>query len=202
MIKKSSTSGASSIRYKAIQMNREMIMETAASMFAEGSYEGTSLDDIARRIGATKGLIYHYFASKSVLLGELLLWIHELFLRNVEPAYRQQCDDPVEKLKAVIRAHVGFNFQYLKMISIVYRAHDAVPVRLRKRLRKLRQAYLTQFIALVEEAQNSGGLVKGSPANLAVAITTLANYLPFYLHDTDKSKPDSVYELIINLFCR
>ena len=203
MLKKSDRFSTSpSIRRKAIQMNKEMIMETAASLFAEGSFEGTSLDDIASKIGATKGLIYHYFPSKGVLLGELLLWIHGLFVDSVEPAYKKVHSTPLEKFKSVIRAHIEFNYKYMHMISIIYRTLDSVPPNMRRKIRKLRLAYLSRFIALVEEVQESGKLVKGDSLELAVTLTTLLNYLPYHMRDVDISKRETVYDLILRLMCR
>ena len=179
-----------------------MIMEAAARLFAARSYEGISIDNIACEIGATKGLIYHYFPSKGALLGELLLWIHRLFLDKVEPAYVRTYVGKVARFKAVVRAHIDFNYQYLRMISVIYRTVDSVPTGMRRKIRKQRLDYMSRFVALIKEMQQSGNLVEGEAGEIAVSITTLINYLPFYLKDADEKKRESVYKLIIRLFCR
>ena len=43
------------------------VMDAAAQCFAERGYAETSIDDVARRLDATKGRIYHHFASKTDL---------------------------------------------------------------------------------------------------------------------------------------
>ena len=43
------------------------ILMAAADCFMERGYSATSVDDVARRLGATKGRIYHHFPSKSAL---------------------------------------------------------------------------------------------------------------------------------------
>lgn len=43
------------------------ILEAAAACFMEQGFSATSIDDVARRLGATKGRIYHYYASKTDL---------------------------------------------------------------------------------------------------------------------------------------
>lgn len=187
---------------RTARMNREMIMEAAARLFAASSYEGVSIDDIASEIGATKGVVYHYFPSKGALLGELLLWIHRLFLDKVEPAYASINASPVDRFKEVVRAHIDFNYQYLHMISVIYRTVDSVPAGMRRKIRKQRLDYMALFIALVKELQQSNNLVEGDAREIAVSITTLINYLPFYLKDTGIKKRESVYKLIIRLFCR
>lgn len=43
------------------------ILEAAAACFMEQGFSATSIDDVARRLGATKGRIYHYYSSKTDL---------------------------------------------------------------------------------------------------------------------------------------
>jgi AcrR family transcriptional regulator len=47
---------------------RQFILETAARAFAELGFPSASMNDIARRCGVSKGLLYHYCASKEQLL--------------------------------------------------------------------------------------------------------------------------------------
>ena len=47
---------------------RIAIMETAARIFADGSYDRTSMAQLATECGVSKALIYHYYASKEALL--------------------------------------------------------------------------------------------------------------------------------------
>ena len=61
---------------------RELILESALDAFADDGYHQTSLDEVARRAGVSKALIYEHFASKSELYGELLeTYVHELLDR-------------------------------------------------------------------------------------------------------------------------
>ncbi len=46
---------------------RDTILDASARCFMEHGFKATSIDDIARRLGATKGMVYHYFDSKSDL---------------------------------------------------------------------------------------------------------------------------------------
>jgi AcrR family transcriptional regulator len=53
---------------KIRQEKRQLIKETALSLFAANGYEATSISDIARSAGISKGLMYNYFTSKEELL--------------------------------------------------------------------------------------------------------------------------------------
>ncbi len=71
---------------------RVLIIEAAREAFADGGYEGTSLEQIAERAGVSKALIYEHFASKRDLhaamleqhVTELLAQLNEA-LEHAEP---------------------------------------------------------------------------------------------------------------------
>ncbi|GAP34745.1 TetR/AcrR family transcriptional regulator [Piscinibacter sakaiensis] len=52
-------------------LNRDTIVRTAARLFAERGYPGTSMSDLARACGISKPLLYHYVDDKYRLLHEI-----------------------------------------------------------------------------------------------------------------------------------
>ncbi len=61
---------------------RELILEAALDAFADTGYHQTSLEEVARRAGVSKALIYDHFSSKQELYRELLeTYVHELLDR-------------------------------------------------------------------------------------------------------------------------
>lgn len=50
-----------------------LIMKSALELFANHGFHGTSINDIARHAGISKGLLYNYFTSKDELILEILL---------------------------------------------------------------------------------------------------------------------------------
>src|ERR1700744_957820 len=57
---------------------RERILDIALELFTEQGYDKTSLQNIADRLGTTKAALYYHFKSKSAILLELHLRLHEL----------------------------------------------------------------------------------------------------------------------------
>lgn len=53
-------------------MRREEIVAAARALFAEQGVTSTTFNDLARRVGITRGLVYHYFPDKSVLVDHVL----------------------------------------------------------------------------------------------------------------------------------
>jgi len=61
---------------------RELILGAAIDAFADTGYHQTSLEEVGRRAGVSKALIYEHFPSKAELYGELLeTYVHELLDR-------------------------------------------------------------------------------------------------------------------------
>jgi len=66
---------------------RDQILDTANTLFAERGYEDVSIEDIAKGVGITRGLIHHYFGGRKevyIALLERLETIREEELRPPE----------------------------------------------------------------------------------------------------------------------
>ncbi|MBX3530059.1 MAG: TetR/AcrR family transcriptional regulator [Rhizobiaceae bacterium] len=59
------------VREIALDNSRADILAAAARCFMDRGYAQTSIDDVARSLGATKGRIYHHFPSKGELFAEV-----------------------------------------------------------------------------------------------------------------------------------
>ena len=63
----------SATQYTEIRkQKKELIMETALELFAESGFHATSMSQIAKKAGISKGLTYNYFESKNEILEEIL----------------------------------------------------------------------------------------------------------------------------------
>ncbi|MBW2509289.1 MAG: TetR/AcrR family transcriptional regulator, partial [Deltaproteobacteria bacterium] len=47
-----------------VDVRRQQLLELGLELFASQSYDELSIDEIARRAGVSKGLLYHYYPSK------------------------------------------------------------------------------------------------------------------------------------------
>lgn len=60
-------------QYKQIrEEKRELILNTALELFAEHGFHSTSIEQIAKKAGISKGLTYNYFESKKSILDKIL----------------------------------------------------------------------------------------------------------------------------------
>ena len=85
---------------------REALLREAAASFNRRGYHGTSLDEIARKLGVTKAALYTYVPSKE----ELLYFCHEAAMESaMESLHKAQAGggNGLEKLTATLRHYLG-----------------------------------------------------------------------------------------------
>ena len=63
---------------------RERILETALELFAQNGYLGTSMNDIAGRLGFTKAALYKHYTSKQEILDRIVERMNEMDYERAE----------------------------------------------------------------------------------------------------------------------
>jgi AcrR family transcriptional regulator len=59
------------------QVTRASVLVAALDLFSEKGYSRTTFDDIAKKIGMTRGAVYWHFDNKPALLAALIEYFHE-----------------------------------------------------------------------------------------------------------------------------
>lgn len=100
MAKRKPTAG----RPGASDGGRREVLDAAARAFMHGGYTGTSMDDIADMLNATKGRIYHYYRSKLDIFLDIHVVAMEDLLAAAAPVAASD-RSPAEKLRELVRLH-------------------------------------------------------------------------------------------------
>jgi AcrR family transcriptional regulator len=89
-------------RRQQAEERREQILDAALRVFSQKGFGGASIRDIAREVGITEGLIYHYFESKEQLMQAC--WKERSWHSHVERILAAAEGVPVEQvLKEIVR---------------------------------------------------------------------------------------------------
>lgn len=65
------------------KVTKEEILLTAINVFREKGYHNTSMSDLAKACGLTKGLFYHYFKNKHEMMESVLYEVYNGFSKKV-----------------------------------------------------------------------------------------------------------------------
>lgn len=100
--------GAAKNRRRKERLNharRKEVIDTAARLFAERGFHGTSMEDIASELGILKGSLYHWIESKEALLAEI---VEGSLAPTFERAHQIVAQDlpASERLRQLIHSHV------------------------------------------------------------------------------------------------
>jgi AcrR family transcriptional regulator len=148
------------------QDRHRAILQTAARVICQKSYEGASIQDIAEACGLTKAGLYHHIRSKEHLLLEIMNYGMDVFEEQIL-APVLPITDPVERLKTYMAKNIEVMTQpWTQEIILIVHGHNTLTgeARLQVNARK------KQYVRFLEEAFTEamrGGQIR--PVNAKVA---------------------------------
>src|SRR4029078_7144159 len=74
-----------SVEAPLLDRPRADILRAAAICFMQRGYAASSIDDVARRLGSTKGRIYHHYPSKADLFADVFRVGMDMNFAAIEP---------------------------------------------------------------------------------------------------------------------
>ena len=102
--------------------SREALLAAAIELIAEGGYNATGVDAIARRSGVVKSALYWHFGSKDGLLIAALERTAADWVRAVENAVVEEAVDPVTRLDRLIEGVYEIYTQRPERIRLIMSA--------------------------------------------------------------------------------
>jgi AcrR family transcriptional regulator len=146
---------------------REQVLHTAARLFSEQSYHGTTVGDVCDALGVGKGVFYWYFESKDALFAELLQ-DSLLQLRRAQQSAIENVIDPVARIAQGIRASIGFfrsNPEVLALIRIAGRYEE-----FQGQVERGQQIVVADTANHIKDGMAAGSIRHGDPELMAHGI--------------------------------
>ncbi|MBF0258742.1 MAG: TetR/AcrR family transcriptional regulator [Desulfamplus sp.] len=144
---------------------KRKILETATHLFARLGYHKTTIQDIAYHIGMTTGAVFHHFASKRDILGEVVDQLNENLEQYIEFLSKEHSDfnDMVRGLVDIFLER--FHSEPDSIICLTSLSAEFSGIR-EPIIINIQQAY-DRFVDAFEKAMNR---FSRNPANRAVGI--------------------------------
>ena len=136
---------------------REHLLETAARVFTEGSYRGTTTAEIARAAGISEPIIYRHFASKRDLYIATIEHVWEKARAGWEQAV-EASTDACAAVEAIHKGHVSVRSAKLQLAELWVQAlsEASEDPELKKHLRRhMREVH--DFLADLDPSRSSAG---------------------------------------------
>lgn len=162
---------------KRMRLTQKAIVATAAELFAGKGFGATSLDDIAERLGATKGALYYHVKNKEEILRLIYLMVLTV---SEEPLARIAEADlpPDEKLGRAIAHHAAVAADRSPAMIVFYREQPHLTGPFAKEIILRKKAYETYFARIIMEGQAAGIFTKEIDPKIATfGILGMCNWL-------------------------
>jgi AcrR family transcriptional regulator len=157
---------------------RQEILRTAARLFQQQGYDGTSMNDVAAALKLSKGGLYHHFQSKDEILFNLMDHAMDITEERVVNAVRGILD-PEARLRALIRLHISVVLSIRdREITVMLHENHPLPPPLRKRINTRKKDYVHFVEKLIAEVQSvRGSKSTVNPRAAAFALLGMINWI-------------------------
>ncbi|MFE0017752.1 TetR/AcrR family transcriptional regulator [Mesorhizobium sp. NPDC059054] len=106
------------------------LLDCAQRLFFEHGYDNTTVNDIIREAGLSKGAFYHYFASKEALLEALAARVARDSLAELRPMIEDPSLDAIGRINALFsnagRLNVELAPQMRKTFSVLFQPENLI----------------------------------------------------------------------------
>jgi AcrR family transcriptional regulator len=153
-------------------IRREELLGIAASLFARTGYDGTSVDDIIREAGLSKGAFYHYYPSKDALLEALASRAAEQALERLAAVFSDRQMTAIQRLNAFLergrreegRSNVAIFSAIFRPenLALYHRLHAAVT-----------RVMVPPLASIIEQGVREGSMKSDYPATTAEIVLGL-----------------------------
>jgi AcrR family transcriptional regulator len=170
------------------------VLATSVDVFNERGFDGTSIEDLARRLKISKSAIYHHVESKDALLG-LALDRALVGLEEVADAVRILDGPAIERLETLLRGSVAVLVERLPYVTLLLRVRGNSAV---ERQALTRRRRLDRLVAeLVKQAVVDGDLRPDiDPAVTAKLLFGMVNSLTEWLKPGPKTLAPSLADAV------
>lgn len=154
-----------------INSTKEKILENALELFAQNGYLGTSMSDIASRLGITKAALYKHYAGKQEILDSIILRMNELDKERAQAYDMPECateesaeaysHTPEDRIKAYSKAQFihwtedKFSSDFRKMLTLEQYRDPKMAELYRKYLGSGPVRYMTAVFSKITGSGNS-----------------------------------------------
>jgi len=157
---------------------RLQIEEVASELFRERGYAATSVRDIAQALNLQGGSLYAHMASKEDVLWSIVCRAADRFNTEVGPIAAEASSPPVDRLRAMIRSHVGVVTSIQQDAAVFLHEWRFLSAARRAEMSARRDAYEALFRAVIAAGTAAGAFRDVDPRLTSMAILSALNGIP------------------------
>lgn len=184
------------LRAQQAEATRERILEVAVEAFGQLGYDETSIEEVLRRSGVSRGALYHHFPGKEALFEAVLDRVEADVLRQVA-SVAASAGDPLSMLRAGVAAWLDVVMDpAVRRISLI----DAPTAVGWQKWREIDERYGFGMLKGALQAAADAGMIRDQPvdmlAHLFLAAMGEAALVVARASDTDTARAEAERTLL------
>ena len=145
------------------------ILATARDLFYEVGFHGTTVRDIASRVGVTVPALYYHHANKEAILSALLDRSISSVIERMEQALREAGEDPADRFRSLIECLVLYMANHRKSAAMDAEIRALAPAA--RKLYSVQRRRVEQMVAdSIAQGVAAGAFEVTSPADTGRAL--------------------------------
>ena len=191
---------------------RLQIIGAAAQAFMRGGFSGTTIDDVARLMGCTKGMIYYHFKNKS----ELFFAVHRQTITmdlNEARAIIHNGANARARLRAMAYSRINaiidnLPFQRVTLLGLEMRILGSTTPDDREMLDdlvKMYDEYENMFVEVISDGIEEGEFAPGDPRLLTKPLLGAINWMIMWYRprpDASKAELQHLCDIMVEFVLR
>lgn len=159
---------------------RDMILDQALELFVQKGYAATSMEDIVKHTGVSKGSIYYHFSSKDDLFVSMVEKINREWVEEWAEIRRQFPDVQSRLMGASMHFVNSFQSPLTKVAEEFSMNIQDGYQEVRERLIEISMVQIEVFTEIFREGMEQQIFSKADPGRLAVLFTSMLSGLTVY----------------------
>ena len=145
------------MKLRKAERTRQRIIEASAPLFNSKGFSGTTMTDILKATGLTKGGVYGNFAGKDEIALEAFEYNKDMLFRSLHEKVAEK-SSPLEQLHAFFRSHGEIMQQFpggCPLLNTATEADDTHPV-LKKRVKAALFIWINYLKRIIQQGIDKG----------------------------------------------
>ena len=180
-------------------MQRRDILLSAAQIFREKGFHGTSMQDIADAVNLQKASLYHHISSKQEILLAILDQALDTLIADLQPVVDSD-RHPVEKLRAAMHAYINRMTSHADLAAVLLLEHRSLDASLRATHIERRDRFEGLWREIIREGIEDGSFREVDDAVASFALLGVQNWLITWYREGGRLQPSELAEGFFDLF--
>ncbi|MCK9230810.1 MAG: TetR/AcrR family transcriptional regulator [Syntrophales bacterium] len=185
----------------AMHPRKKILLQEAARLFREKSFEVATLRELAKCAGIKGGSVYYHFSSKQEILFCIMHYTLTELTSQLEEALKTE-SDPEKKLHKAIEIHVNYHIKNKDMTYVTDSEIRSLTAEQHYNIIEKRKKYENLFSGIVDKITQANDQ-KGLNSKLSTfAILQMCTGVSYWYNDNGPLGVEDIVKAYFNLSCR